>query len=98
MIRIAVYTLLFIKTASFGLISLDSDNRFYTVLAGFEEKFNRSVHTAVIGDCQAVHPQFFGSGKKIRNFCESIQKRKFAMAMKMYKVGHNLVKFNIKLF
>ena len=63
----AVERLLLIKAGSRSNIDLAADYRMYTARARLLIKFNRAVHNAVVGYCNAFLSAFFYGVKQRRN-------------------------------
>jgi len=64
-------------------IELATEDRFYPGLSGGEIEFDHPIHSAVVGDRQAIHPQLFCPGDELWDAAQAIEKAIFGMNMKM---------------
>ncbi len=68
-------------------IDLTADDRFDTDFSGRQVELDGAIHHSVVGDSQAVHPQFFGPRHKVGNTTHAIKQAVLGVDMEVSKHG-----------
>jgi hypothetical protein len=90
MIALAINTWLFIKPGALSHVCFDTDDGIYANFFAFFKKFNRTVHAAVISECERWHAKLMSALYEVGNLRESIEQGVVGVGVKMNKLRlHN---------